>query len=144
MQIINIVLYSIYIVITLCLLIGLEPTVNFGNQRNLQISQLSASRLATYLQVTHALHDFQEQCQTVFHTMLCLSLFSSKQCIIKQSLNLVFCDICNNEDLGKCYQPQPSAWLIALTLSLIISDITETSSNNNYRVLFISSSGYCI
>ena len=38
MQIINIVLYSIYIVITLCLLIGLEPTVNFGNQRNLQIS----------------------------------------------------------------------------------------------------------
>jgi len=35
MQIINIVLY---IVITVCLLIGQEPTVNFVNQRNLQIS----------------------------------------------------------------------------------------------------------
>ena len=28
-----------------------------------------------------------EQCQTVFHTMVCLSLLSSKQCIIKQSLD---------------------------------------------------------
>ena len=32
--------------------------------------------------------------------------------------------------LGKCYQPQPSARLITLTLTLIILDITKTSSNN--------------
>ena len=36
-----------------------ESTVNFGNQRNLQISrQLWASRLVTYLKVVHTMHDF--------------------------------------------------------------------------------------
>ena len=34
--------------------------------------------------------DFQEQCQTVFRATICLSLFSSKQCIIKKFLDLVF------------------------------------------------------
>ena len=57
-------------VLTICLLIGLEP-VNFGNQRNLRISRLFASRLLTNLLVARAMHDFQEQCQNVFHTMLC-------------------------------------------------------------------------
>ena len=37
-----------------------------------------------------------------------------------------FCDIQNNQGLGKDYQPQPSA----LILTLIILDITKTSSNN--------------
>ena len=36
-------------VLTICLLIGLQPTVNFGNQRNLRISRLFASRLLTNL-----------------------------------------------------------------------------------------------
>ena len=36
------------------------------------------------------MHDFQEQCQTVFRATICLSLFSSKQCIIKKFLDLVF------------------------------------------------------
>ena len=36
------------------------------------------------------MHDFQEQCQTVFHVMLCLSIFSSKQCTIKQLLDSCF------------------------------------------------------
>ena len=31
-----------------------------------------------------------------------------------------FCDILNNQGLGKCYQPQPSAQLITLTSTLII------------------------
>ena len=40
------------------------------------------------------------------------------------------CDILNNQGLGKCYQPRPSARLITLTSTLIIPDITKTSSNN--------------
>ena len=50
-----------------------------------------------------------------------------KKCIIKQLLdNFGFCDIHNNEGLGKCYQPRPSTRLITLTSALIILDITET------------------
>ena len=41
-----------------------------------------------------------------------------------------FCDIINNQDLGKCYQPRPSAQVITLPLTLIIPVITKTSSNN--------------
>ena len=36
------------------------------------------------------------------------SIFSV-QCIIKQLLDSVFCDIQNNRGLGKGYQPQPTA-----------------------------------
>jgi len=32
-----------------------------------------------------------------------------EQCIIKQLLDSVFCDIRNNQGLGKLYQPQPPA-----------------------------------
>ena len=41
-----------------------------------------------------------------------------------------FCDVQNDQGWGKCYQPQPSARLITLTSTLIIPDITKTSSNN--------------
>ena len=34
------------------------------------------------------------------------------------------------QDLGKCYQPRPLARMITLTSTLIIPDITKTSSNN--------------
>ena len=43
-----------------------------------------------------------------------------------------FCEIRNNQGLGKCHQLWPSARLITLTSTLIIPDITKTSSNNNY------------
>ena len=46
---------------------------------------------------------------------------------------LGFCDIQNNQGLGKGYHPQPSAvfgWLITPTSTLIILDITKTESNN--------------
>ena len=74
-------LVLLYIVLVICLLIGGEPTVNFGSQCNLQISCLSVSRLVTnlymYMQVLRAMLFLQEQCQTAFnHAMLCLSLFS--------------------------------------------------------------------
>ena len=48
----------------------------------------------------------------------------------KTIIRFGFCDILNNQGLNKCHQPQPSAQLITLTLTLIISDITRTSSNN--------------
>ena len=57
-------------------------------------------------------------------------LFSSKQCIIKQLLDSVFSDVLNNQGLGKCHHSQPSARLITLTSTLIILDVTKTSSNN--------------
>ena len=41
-----------------------------------------------------------------------------------------FCDIINNQGLGKCYQPRPSAQVITLPLTLIIPVIRKTSSNN--------------
>ena len=43
-----------------------------------------------------------------------------------------FCDIWNNQGPGTCYQPRPSAQLKTLTCTstLIIPDITKTSSSN--------------
>ena len=60
--------------------------------------------------------------------MVCLLLFSSKQCIIYKTIIVFrfgFCDTLNNQGLGKCYQQQPLAWLITLTSTLIILDITK-------------------
>ena len=48
----------------------------------------------------------------------------------KTIIRFGFCDILNNQSLGKCYQPRPSARLITLTSTLIIPDITITSSNS--------------
>ena len=49
----------------------------------------------------------------------------------KTIIRFGFCDILNNQGLGKCYQPWPSASLITLIYStLIIPDITKTLSNN--------------
>ena len=50
-------------------------------------------------------------------------LFSSKQCVI----SLTFCNTRNNLGPGKCYKPQPSAWL-ATPRPLIIPDITKSHS----------------
>ena len=38
---------------------------------------------------------------------------------------------------SKCYQPWPSAWLVTLTLILIILDITKTKSNDDNNYCFI-------
>ena len=50
------------------------------------------------------------------------------QCIIKQ-LSIRFCDMQNYQCLGKKLSDSPSARLITLTSTLIISYITKTSSN---------------
>ena len=44
------------------------------------------------MEIVRTMHDFQEQCQTVVRAAMCLSIsiFSLKQCIIKQLLNSVF------------------------------------------------------
>ena len=65
-----------------------------------------------------------------FRAMVYLSLFISKQCIIKKIIRFGFCDIRNNHGLGKRYQPRPSAWLITLSEIVIIPDIIKASSNN--------------
>ena len=49
----------------------------------------------------------------------------------KTIIRFGFCDIQNSQGLGKGYQPQPSASAdITPTSTLIILDITKTSSNN--------------
>ena len=48
----------------------------------------------------------------------------------KTIISFGFYDIRNNQGHSKCYQPRPSAWLITLTLALIIPDVTKTSYNN--------------
>ena len=50
----------------------------------------------------------------------------------KAIFGLGFC-IQNNHGPGKCYQSRPLSQLITITWTLIIPDITKTSSNNNIR-----------
>ena len=82
--------------------------------------QLILEISATYRLVSYLLADyriifrlrawkawFPRAMSTVFHAMLCLSfIFSSKQCINKTIIRFSFCDIQNNQGLGKCYQPR--------------------------------------
>ena len=53
----------------------------------------------------------------MFLAKVCLSLFSSKQCIIKTIITFSFCDILSNQG-------------VSLTETLIILGITKNSSNN--------------
>ena len=55
----------------------------------------------------------------------------------KTIIRFGFCDIQNNQGLGKGYQPQPSASADNRTSTLIILDITKTSSNNCLLVVCI-------
>ena len=59
-----------------------------------------------------------------------LSLFSSKQCIIKQLLDSVFVISGIIKVEVSVISRSQRLWLITLTLTLIIPDITKTSSNN--------------
>ena len=77
----------------ICLLIGWEPTVNSGNQHNLQISLLSACRLVTNLQVACTVHDFQEQFQTLCDGVFVVIFF--KTMYNKTNIRFGFCDVHN-------------------------------------------------
>ena len=69
-----------------------------------------------------------------FHlSTYCLDHFCFRSMYNKTIIIFGFCDIQNNQGLGKGYHLQPSAvfgWLITPTSTLIILDITKTSSNN--------------
>ena len=84
-------------VLIICLLIGhtsvayyvLYSLCVFSLAKSLQVNQ---RRELTNLWVARAIHDFPKQLYQFsgFHMTVCLSLFSSKQCIIKQLLDSVF------------------------------------------------------
>ena len=81
------------------------------------------------------MHDFQEQCQvygqrTMFGAIMRLSLLALKQCIIKQLLDSVFVISEIIKVSVSVISLSLRVWLITLTLTLIIPDITKTSSNN--------------
>ena len=67
----------------------------------------------------------QVPCDSVFDVIFVKTMYNKSK-IIRYG----FCDILNNQGLGRCYQPQPLAQLITLTSTLIIPDITKTSPNS--------------
>ena len=77
------------------------------------------------------MHDFQQQCQFRFQVAtMCLSLFPSKQGIIKQLLDLVFVISGIINISVSVISLSLRLRQITLTSTLIIPDITKTSSNN--------------
>ena len=58
----------------------------------------------------------------------------------KTVIGFSVCDMQNNQGLGTCkfYQPQPLAWLITYTSTLIIPDITKASSNNCSKLFWLT------
>ena len=76
------------------------------------------------------MHDFQKQCRAVFNLMLCLSRFSSQQYILEQLLDEVFCDIRNNQVLGKCYHPNLRLGITLTSGFFVYSAYHKTLSSN--------------
>ena len=69
----------------------------------------------------------KERVGTNFENILCRSEKERIRSMYNKTIiRFGFCDIQNNQGLGKGYQPQP----ITPTSTLIILDITKTSSNN--------------
>ena len=105
--------------------------------------QLILEISATYRVVSYLLADNWLICRLCAQCMismsnvkLCPCILSMRRCVCRYSFrNNVYCDkklirfglcnIRNNQGLGKCYQPRPSARLIKLTSTLIILDITK-------------------
>ena len=79
----------LYILLTICLLAGYKPTVNFGPQHNLR-----------------SMRGFLEQCQTVFHSMVCLRVVIFFKIIIyniKTVIRFSLCDIQNIINFARCF-----------------------------------------
>ena len=66
----------------------------------------------------------QVPCDGVFVVIFFKTMYN------KTIIRFGFCDILNNQGLGKCYQPRPLARLITVTSTLIIPEITTISSQN--------------
>ena len=75
------------------------------------------------------MHDFHQQYQFRFLSTMCSVIIFFKAMYNKTIIRFGFCDILNNQGLGKCYQRRPSAGLITLTETLIILNIPKTDSN---------------
>ena len=77
-------------------------TIKFGNQRNLQVSQFSAaSKIPANPWDARTMSNFVSWEESVVVNF-------SKQCITKQ-FRFGFCNIRNNQDPLKLYQPRPHA-----------------------------------
>ena len=63
--------------------------------------------------------------KTIVNSVPCDNVFA----VIFLNKGIGFCDIFNNQNLGKWFLPWPLAGLITLTPTLIILDITKTLSN---------------
>ena len=67
----------------------------------------------------------KELAQTLKTFLMCRNEKERIRSMYKTNIRFGFCDIQNNQGLGKSHQPQPSA--ITTTSTLIIVDITKTS-----------------
>ena len=85
-----------------------QPTANFGNQRNLQITDCRLLRCVRNAWFPIAI-SIQVPWDGVFVVIFFQTMYN------KTIIRFGFCDILNNQGLGKCYQPWPSARLIILT-----------------------------
>ena len=92
-------------------------------------------RLRAQCMIYNLAISIQVLCDGVFAVIFFKTMYN------KTIIRWVFCDILNNQGLGKCYQPRSSGRLITLTETLIISDITKTSSNNCLEYIFAISGG---
>ena len=128
------------------LLLASEPSVNFNISKMVysgflryRLSQspfpVSAAQVVTDVArflssvprvfSAHAVN----QCKVYLRRCVC-GYFLQNNLYNKTIITFGFCDILNNQGLGECYQPRPSSQLITFTSTLIIPDITKTSSNN--------------
>ena len=101
----------------------LEISANFRLVSYVLADNWLISRMRAQCMISNK-NSIQVPCEGVF-VVIFFKTMSNKTIIL-----FGFCDTLNNQGLGKCYQPRPSAQLITLTSTLIIPDITKTSSNN--------------
>ena len=85
-----------------------QPTANFGNQRNLQITDCRLLRCVRSAWFPIAI-SIQVPWDGVFVVIFFQTMYN------KTIIRFGFCDILNNQGLDKCYQPRASARLIILT-----------------------------
>ena len=81
------------------------------------------------------MHDFREQCQTLFHAILCLSTVFHET-----TIRFGFCDIRKNQGLGKCYHGLWPLACVQTPLSLQIKSGRERGGGGG--VFHIDYSGY--
>ena len=110
-----------------------QPTANFGNQRNLQITDCRLLRCVRNAWFPIAI-SIQVPWDGVFVVIFFQTMYN------KTIIRFGFCDILNNQSLGKCYQPWPSPRLITLALTLLFR-ISQKPHPINVYYLWMGYSG---